>query len=55
MLISFSSSSFEKKIEILCSGDPLGGELSLIFVSRTRWVHSADDFTLTYRIIDEQR
>ena len=46
---------FEKKIEILCSGDPLGGELSLIFVSRTRWVHSADDFTLTYRIIDEQR
>jgi len=52
---SLSSSLTPSSIEILCSGDPLGGELSLIFVSRTRWVHSADDFTLTYRIIDEQR
>jgi hypothetical protein len=42
------------KVELLCRGDPLGGELSLHFVMRTRWVVPNDDelgtdFVLHYR------
>jgi len=39
-------------VEILCCGDPLGDELSITFVHKTRWVLSTQ-FSLTYRILDE--
>lgn len=37
------------EIEILCNGEVLGQELSLNFISRTRWCNSSADLTLHYR------
>lgn len=36
-------------IEILCKGEILGPELSLLFIERTRWHDAANDLCLTYR------
>lgn len=35
-------------VEITCNGDPLGNELSLKFVQRTRWLNPSQDLTLYY-------
>jgi len=42
-----------RDIEILCNGDPLGDELSLLFIKRTRWLMDKKDFTLSYRLGNE--
>jgi len=36
-------------IDVLCNGDPLGEELSLKFISRTRWHHPNQNLCLHYR------
>jgi len=47
---SSTSGAASKLIEISCNGDPLGDELSLTFVHRTRWLNnSSQDLTLHYR------
>ncbi|KAL9189446.1 hypothetical protein ACHAXT_009121 [Thalassiosira profunda] len=42
-------------IEILCNGDPVGNELSLTFIFRTRWLFAPKEevFTLNYRLEEE--
>mmetsp|Transcript_507 Transcript_507/g.816 ORF Transcript_507/g.816 Transcript_507/m.816 type:complete len:100 (-) Transcript_507:20-319(-) len=37
-------------VEILCNGDPLGDELSLMFIHKTRWPRDEIPFILTYRV-----
>jgi len=41
-------------IEVLCDGDPLGEELSLKFIRRTRWHHPTQDLCLNYRIGEDE-
>ena len=36
------------QIDVLYNGDPLGDELSLIFIQRTRWHHPTQDLCLHY-------
>jgi len=36
-------------VDVLCNGDPLGNELSLIFIQRTRWLYPNEDLCLHYR------
>ena len=38
------------KIELLCNGDPMGDELSLTFILRTRWFSTKKVLTLKYRL-----
>eukprot|EP01082_Thalassiosira_pseudonana_P000320 g126.t1 g126 contig1:300827-302255(-) len=40
-------------IEVLCNGDPMGNELSLIFILRTRWLSPNNVLTLKYRLMEE--
>jgi len=40
-------------LQISCNGDCLGDELSLIFVYRTRWIHTENDLVLCFRFEDE--
>ena len=37
------------EIEILCKGETLGQELSLLFISKSRWLDSGRDLVLNYR------
>ena len=37
------------EVEILCKGETLGPELSLLFISRSRWVDRKHDLVLNYR------
>ena len=37
------------EIEILCKGETLGQELSLLFISKSRWLDSDQDLELNYR------
>jgi len=37
-------------VDVLCNGDPLGDELSLTFIQRTRWLHPSLDLCLHYRL-----
>jgi len=37
-------------IELLCRGDVLGAELSLHFITKTRWVDGSHDLLLNYRM-----
>jgi len=40
-------------IEVLCNGDPMGDELSLTFIFRTRWFLTNKVLTLKYRLEEE--
>mmetsp|Transcript_47235 Transcript_47235/g.143027 ORF Transcript_47235/g.143027 Transcript_47235/m.143027 type:complete len:80 (-) Transcript_47235:586-825(-) len=40
-------------VEICCNGDPLGDELSLTFINRTRWIDPTEEVQLTYRFGEE--
>mmetsp|Transcript_11944 Transcript_11944/g.25204 ORF Transcript_11944/g.25204 Transcript_11944/m.25204 type:complete len:488 (-) Transcript_11944:100-1563(-) len=40
-------------IEVLCNGDPIGDELSLTFILRTRWFNTNKILTLKYRLSEE--
>ena len=48
VLRSFALSSIAE-IEILCKGETLGQELSLLFISKSRWLDSDQDLELNYR------
>jgi len=41
-------------IELLCNGDPMGDELSLTFILRTRWFSDNKVLTLKYRLEEEE-
>jgi len=43
-------SSARPNVDVLCNGDPLGDELSLTFIQRTRWLHPSLDLCLHYRL-----
>ncbi|KAL7535694.1 hypothetical protein ACHAXR_012398 [Thalassiosira sp. AJA248-18] len=45
----------KNSIEILCNGDRMGDELSLTFISRTRWFSSNKCLSLKYRLEEENR
>jgi len=45
--------SINNAIEILCHGDPMGDELSLTFITRTRWFYMDQMLTLKYRLEGE--
>lgn len=45
--------SINNAIEILCQGDPMGDELSLTFITRTRWFYMDQMLTLKYRLEGE--
>mmetsp|Transcript_6641 Transcript_6641/g.11828 ORF Transcript_6641/g.11828 Transcript_6641/m.11828 type:complete len:132 (-) Transcript_6641:132-527(-) len=40
----------KNSIELLCNGDPMGDELSLTFILRTRWFSTNKVLTLKYRL-----
>ncbi|KAL7471910.1 hypothetical protein ACHAXS_012215 [Conticribra weissflogii] len=40
-------------VEVLCNGDPIGDELSLTFILRTRWFNPNKILTLNYRLSEE--
>jgi len=40
-------------LDVLCNGDPLGDELSLTFIQRTRWLHPSKDLCLHYCFEEE--
>lgn len=44
---------FPFQIEVLCNGDPIGDELSLTFILRTRWFNPNKILTLKYRLSEE--
>jgi len=44
----------KSSIELLCNGDPMGDELSLTFILRTRWFLSNKVLTLHYRMEEEE-
>ena len=41
------------EIEILCKGETLGQELSLLFISKSRWLDADRDLVLNYRSCEE--
>ena len=51
--LSFLTSAAFRQIEILCHGDPMGDELSLTFITRTRWFYMDQMLTLKYRLEGE--
>jgi len=54
--LNLASSLKASAVEILCNGDPLGDELSLTFIHRTRWIDGDDQLlTLTFRLSEEGR
>jgi len=50
LIVKLQLSAGKSKVDVLCNGDPLGDELSLTFIQRTRWLHPSLDLCLHYRL-----